>query len=155
MAPDVELANIITNEPLARYIDIDEKPLASSSENSSSHVRFTPEDSELGETSATRSLLEFTPVDEDEVVLTEKEWMRDNEQEDAPLESPYLASQRRRRRRRRSSQTHRFFFTFTAEEERVVVKKLDRRIVFFVSLLYMLSFLDRSSRWKSACCDRN
>lgn len=34
---------------------------------------------------------------------------------------------------------------YTAEEERAVVKKFDRRLVLFVALLYMLSFLDRSS----------
>ena len=37
------------------------------------------------------------------------------------------------------------FLPYTAEEERAVVKKLDRRLVLFVALLYMLSFLDRSS----------
>lgn len=34
---------------------------------------------------------------------------------------------------------------YTAEEERIVVKKFDRRLVLFMALLYMLSFLDRSS----------
>ncbi|ROW09392.1 hypothetical protein VMCG_02623 [Cytospora schulzeri] len=36
-------------------------------------------------------------------------------------------------------------FVYTAEEEQVVVRKLDRRLVLFVALLYMLSFLDRSN----------
>jgi hypothetical protein len=31
-------------------------------------------------------------------------------------------------------------------EERAVIRKLDRRLVLFVALLYMLSFLDRSSK---------
>ena len=31
-------------------------------------------------------------------------------------------------------------------EEHAVVRKLDRRLVLFVALLYMLSFLDRSSK---------
>ena len=35
---------------------------------------------------------------------------------------------------------------YTPEEERAVVKKLDRRLVLFVAFLYMLSFLDRSSK---------
>jgi hypothetical protein len=35
---------------------------------------------------------------------------------------------------------------FTPEEERVVLRKLDKRIVGLVALLYLLSFLDRSSR---------
>lgn len=34
---------------------------------------------------------------------------------------------------------------YTAEEERAVVRKFDRRLVLFVALLYLLSFLDRSS----------
>lgn len=32
-------------------------------------------------------------------------------------------------------------------EERAVIRKLDRRLVLFVALLYMLSFLDRSSKY--------
>lgn len=34
---------------------------------------------------------------------------------------------------------------YSLEEERVVVRKLDRHLVLFLALLYMLSFLDRSS----------
>ncbi|KAK1759302.1 major facilitator superfamily transporter [Echria macrotheca] len=34
---------------------------------------------------------------------------------------------------------------FTSEEERAVVSKFDRKLVVFVALLYMLSFLDRSN----------
>lgn len=34
---------------------------------------------------------------------------------------------------------------FTADEEMAVVRKFDRRLVLFVALLYLLSFLDRSS----------
>lgn len=34
---------------------------------------------------------------------------------------------------------------YTAEEEAEVVRKFDRKLVLFVALLYMLSFLDRSS----------
>lgn len=36
---------------------------------------------------------------------------------------------------------------YTAEEERDVVKRLDKRLVLFLALLYLLSFLDRSSKW--------
>lgn len=38
------------------------------------------------------------------------------------------------------------FISYTRDEERAVVKKLDRRLVLFVAFLYMLSFLDRSSK---------
>lgn len=34
---------------------------------------------------------------------------------------------------------------YTPEEEQAVVRKFDRRLVVFLALLYMLSFLDRSS----------
>lgn len=34
---------------------------------------------------------------------------------------------------------------YTVDEERAVVRKFDRRLVLFVALLYLLSFLDRSS----------
>ena len=37
------------------------------------------------------------------------------------------------------------FKLYTPDEERAVIKKLDRRLVLFIALLYMLSFLDRSS----------
>lgn len=38
---------------------------------------------------------------------------------------------------------------YTADEERAVVRKFDRRLVLFVALLYLLSFLDRSSELSS------
>jgi hypothetical protein len=34
---------------------------------------------------------------------------------------------------------------WTVQEEKVVIKKMDRRVVLFVALLYLLSFLDRSN----------
>lgn len=39
------------------------------------------------------------------------------------------------------------FQSFTADEEKVVVRKLDRHLVLFIAFLYMLSFLDRSSKY--------
>lgn len=38
------------------------------------------------------------------------------------------------------------FTLYTPDEERSVIKTFDRRIVLFIALLYMLSFLDRSSK---------
>lgn len=49
------------------------------------------------------------------------------------------------RARRGSASTTQSFQLYTPDEERAVVKKFDRRLVLFVALLYMLSFLDRSS----------
>ena len=37
------------------------------------------------------------------------------------------------------------FKSFSSHEENAVIKKLDRHLVLFLALLYMLSFLDRSS----------
>lgn len=37
------------------------------------------------------------------------------------------------------------FMLYTPDEERSVIKAFDRRLVLFIALLYMLSFLDRSS----------
>ena len=44
-------------------------------------------------------------------------------------------------RRRRRHQRH----LYTAEEEQSVVRKFDKKLVVFLAVLYMLSFLDRSS----------
>ena len=38
------------------------------------------------------------------------------------------------------------FNRFTVDEEKAIVKKLDRHLVLFIAFLYMLSFLDRSSK---------
>jgi hypothetical protein len=38
---------------------------------------------------------------------------------------------------------------YTAEEERIVIAKFDRKLVLFLALLYLLSFLDRSSTFMS------
>lgn len=50
-------------------------------------------------------------------------------------------------RRRGSISTVHSFQLYTPDEERNVVRKFDRKLVVFVALLYMLSFLDRSSRF--------
>lgn len=48
-------------------------------------------------------------------------------------------------RRRGSLSTIQSYQLYTPDEERAVVRKFDRKLVVFVALLYMLSFLDRSS----------
>ncbi|KAK6596412.1 transporter C1683.12-like protein 3 [Botrytis cinerea] len=50
-----------------------------------------------------------------------------------------------RRRRRGSFSTVQSYQLYTPDEERTVVRKFDRKLVVFVALLYMLSFLDRSN----------
>ena len=46
---------------------------------------------------------------------------------------------------RASVSTPQSFMLYTPDEETSVVRKFDCRLVLFVALLYMLSFLDRSS----------
>merc|ERR1712093_906377 len=49
------------------------------------------------------------------------------------------------RRRAASISTVHSYQLYTPDEERAVVRKFDRKLVLFVALLYMLSFLDRSN----------
>lgn len=49
------------------------------------------------------------------------------------------------RRRRRRLRGRRKEFLYTKEEEKKVIRKFDWNLVGFLALLYMLSFLDRSS----------
>ncbi|RFU30178.1 hypothetical protein B7463_g6173, partial [Scytalidium lignicola] len=51
----------------------------------------------------------------------------------------------KRRRRRVGPGAEKSYQLYTPEEERAVVRKFDRKLVVFVALLYMLSFLDRSN----------
>lgn len=52
--------------------------------------------------------------------------------------------------RRGSASTVQSYQLYTPDEERAVVRKFDRKLVLFVALLYMLSFLDRSSMFPFA-----
>jgi hypothetical protein len=47
--------------------------------------------------------------------------------------------------RRASIDSAQSYELYTPDEDRAVLKKLDRKLVAFMALLYMLSFLDRSS----------
>ena len=49
--------------------------------------------------------------------------------------------------RRPSMRKKKFSPPYTPEEEKEVVSRLDRRLVTLLALLYMLSFLDRSSKF--------
>lgn len=48
-------------------------------------------------------------------------------------------------RRRSSASSIASFELYTPDEERAVVRKLDVNVVLFMSFLYLLSFLDRTS----------
>lgn len=52
---------------------------------------------------------------------------------------------KKRRRRRQSASTVASFQLYTPDEELAVRRKFDRKLVLFVTLLFLLSFLDRSS----------
>lgn len=65
------------------------------------------------------------------------------EDEDEGLNEGYRDSVPRRRRG--SASTVQSYQLYTPDEERAVVRKFDRKLVLFVALLYMLSFLDRSN----------
>ena len=54
------------------------------------------------------------------------------------------------RRRRPSASTVASFQLYTPDEDRAVRRKFDRKLVLFVALLFMLSFLDRSSTFPHA-----
>lgn len=73
---------------------------------------------------------------------------QESEDEDAQDEDEYIknegsnAASKRSRKRRPSTAS---FELYTPDEERRVLRKLDTRLVLFVALLYLLSFLDRSN----------
>lgn len=50
-----------------------------------------------------------------------------------------------KRCREESDSTVHSFMLYTPDEEKAVIRKFDRRLLLFVALLYMLSFLDWSS----------
>jgi hypothetical protein len=80
---------------------------------------------------------------------------KDNDNDDND-EKGYQESERQRA----SVSTVQSYQLYTPDEEQAVVRKLDRKLVLFVALLYMLSFLDRSSALPFLCtnttvdCDR-
>ena len=80
--------------------------------------------------------IELQQRDGDKRAHAEEE--EDEKDEDDEDDTPFRA-------RRGSASTTQSFMLYTPDEERAVIKKFDRKLVSFVSLLYMLSFLDRSS----------
>lgn len=65
------------------------------------------------------------------------------EDSDDDVEDEEDAIRAARKKRRRASAAS--FELYTPDEERRVLRKLDTRLVLFVALLYMMSFLDRSN----------
>jgi hypothetical protein len=104
------------------------------SPESSATTRFTPDsdsdesDLEMGELGDSFKLQKREKSEVDHAA--------DDEDEERYHDAP---------RRRASVSTVQSYQLYTPDEERAVVRKFDKRLVLFVALLYMLSFLDRSS----------
>jgi hypothetical protein len=118
------------------------------SPNSSSTTRLTPESDseedsdlelELGEVGESFQL-------QRRVKDVEKGRAADgNDENDDDDDEEGVFDGHQRQRRRASVSTVQSYQLYTPDEERAVVRKFDRKLVLFVALLYMLSFLDRSS----------
>ncbi|KAK4574704.1 hypothetical protein LTR86_001545 [Recurvomyces mirabilis] len=128
-----------TYQPVA--LEEEKLPTSSgSSQDSSGAVRYTPEPDaddeddldELGQ----GEVYELKELGGSSRTPAQRDDDEDAEEEDE------LASNRRRRASRASVQS---FELYTPDEERKVLRKLDTRLVLFVALLYLLSFLDRSN----------
>lgn len=112
---------------------------AFSPDTSSSNTRLTPDsdgdsDLETGELGESFRLQRRGPDVEKKIP-----------EEDDEDEEPAEYEERGRRGHRASVSTTHSFQLYTPDEEHAVVRKFDRNLVLFVALLYMLSFLDRSS----------
>jgi hypothetical protein len=118
------------------------------SPNSSSTTRLTPEsdseedsDLELGEVGESFKLQRRGKDVEKATSADEND--ENDDDDDNNEEGVYDGHQRQHRRA--SVSTVQSYQLYTPDEERAVVRKFDRKLVLFVALLYMLSFLDRSS----------
>jgi len=112
---------------------------------------------ELQESSSGSQTTQYTPeedseasdLDQDELHKSYELQKRARDSEKGPASSSVPQYEdgeyHDNRRRRESLSTVQSFQLYTPDEERAVVKKFDRRLVLFVALLYMLSFLDRSN----------
>jgi hypothetical protein len=121
---------------------------ASTSSSGSQTTRLTPEldsddsDLELEEDKLGHSV-KLRPQDPEKVRRTRSTAQRDlDDGDDYELQSG----------RRGSASTMQPYQLYTPDEERAVIGKFDRRLVLIVALLYMLSFLDRSSMYMFHPC---
>lgn len=97
------------------------------------------------EYSPQRSLSSSTLADSDndsEAFANEEEGLEMQELiQDDGKESDFSSQAREHRKQ------HKKQIQWTEHEERTIMRKLDRRLVMFLALLYLLSFLDRSSEF--------
>jgi hypothetical protein len=85
-------------------------------------------------------------MDEEAYELQEYDHSKDEDDGVEGDSSGNSSGGRRNGPRRLSDSTTASFQLYTPDEEQAVVGKFDRRLVLFLALCYMLSFLDRSSR---------
>lgn len=120
---------------------LDSAPSHEGTGSSSNGVYLTPEsdsdDDSYSFVAASADDIELQQRDGEKMHVREMEEDEEDEEDDAPST-----------KRRGSASTTQSFMLYTPDEERAVIRKFDRRLVSFVSLLYMLSFLDRSSKPK-------
>jgi hypothetical protein len=153
-----ETSSIMPTTTTTHYAPIDGSPhLDSSASGSTSRVRTPDEDSEGDEegdvdVEGAYELRTFSRGNDNREAAMggDSEGMRSGsgsdtaEKEEEEGEGEEEEGKHTRRRRRRTSAQS--FELYTPDEERVVVKKFDRRLVASLAGLYMLSFLDRSSK---------
>ncbi len=126
----------------------DSDTMASTSSSTSHTVQLTPEedsldsDIELHHRNPRSFEMEERDPEKAHTGLLENEGDHEDEEDEDEEDDHYLGS-----RRRGSVSTTQSFQLYTPDEERAVVRKFDRHLVLFVALLYMLSFLDRSSTY--------
>lgn len=87
---------------------------------------------------------EFTLDDSDDEAIEDFD-LRDEVGGEEAYEMVEREPDRGRGDRRMSASTAASFQLYTPDEDLAVRKKFDRKLVLFVALLFMLSFLDRSS----------
>ncbi|KAH6676813.1 major facilitator superfamily domain-containing protein [Halenospora varia] len=108
--------------------------------SSTSNTRFTPqsdeEDSDLEMDGHGESYQLRSRIHDEEKVWDAGAMSEGGEEEEYTRETG---------RRRGSISTVQSYQLYTPDEERAVIRKFDRKLVLFVALLYMLSFLDRSN----------
>lgn len=119
-------------------------PYSETSPNSSSpsNTRLTPDS---GSDSEDGLAFELDELGENQKLERHQQDAAKNTESDDEIGAEVDEFHNRRRRRTGSSAEKRYQM-YTTEEERAVVRKFDRKLVVFVALLYMLSFLDRSSK---------
>lgn len=137
-------------------------PLRLQATSSVQHVGAPSEPSSITSSSPTNTRLTPTSDDDDDSdldlqeagdsyrmqsrndgMIREKERLYDGEESEE--EDEKYKEFRSHQGRRGSASTVQSYQLYTPDEEKAVVRKFDRRLVLFVALLYMLSFLDRSS----------